>query len=179
MSDPDRTPDVLKIARRLPEGSALIYRHFGVKNRKAIAKKLRNITYERDIQLFIGQDAKLAAGVGADGVHFAERDLAKGLALHAEYPDVLITGAAHSLKAVQMCVQNKMDAAIVSSVFKSESPSASGAPLGVEAFAYLAGNVDIPLMALGGITPKNVSALYGSGASGIAGVSSFAGNDDG
>lgn len=177
MSDPERTPDLLKIAQQLPEGAALIYRHFGAKNRKSIARKLRRISYEREIQLLIGQDIGLAMDVGADGVHFAERDLAKGRALHEEYPEVLITGAAHSLDAVHMCVQNGFDAAIVSPVFKSDSPSA-GAPLGIEAFIYLRRTVDIPLIALGGINPRNISALLGSGASGIAGVSGFSCDDN-
>ena len=178
MCDPERTPDLLKIARSLPEGSALIYRHFGAKNRKKIAKKLRRISFERQIQLLIGQDIDLAMRVGADGVHFPERDLEKGLALHKEYPDVLISGAAHSLEAVQQCAENGFDAAIVSSVFKSDSPSA-GAPMGVEAFEHIVRQTKIPVFALGGINRRNVSALIGSGAAGIAGVSEFSGLDDG
>ena len=172
MSDPERTPDILAVARKLPEGSALIYRHFGAKNRKKIAKKLRRISFERQIQLLIGQDVDLAMRVGADGVHFPERDLAQGLALHKEYPEVLVTGAAHSQEAAQRCADNDMDVAIISPVFKSNCHSA-GMPIGVKALAQMVRNAEIPIFALGGINLRNVTALYSSGISGIAGVSAF------
>ena len=177
MSDPERTPDILAVARSLPKGAAMIYRHFGAVDRGAIAEELRHITFARDLQFLIGQDVELAAQIGADGVHLPERELMRGVGLRERYPDWLITGAAHSGGAVRACAENRLDAAILSPVFASDSKSA-GTPISVSAVADIAKSVDMPIIALGGISGVTALKLYGSGAAGIAGVSMFVGSHD-
>ena len=172
MSDPQRTPDILRIARNLPEGTALIYRHFGAGNRVGIAEELRQIAFARNLQFLIGQDADLAAHIGADGVHLPERALGQGAGLRARYPDWLLTGAAHSKQAVKHCAKNRLDVAILSPIFPSESKSADQ-PIGVEFLADMVKTMHIPIMALGGISAVTAAELYASGAAGIAGVSMF------
>ena len=174
MSDPERTPDLLEVARSLPKGATLIYRHFGAQDKRASASELRQIAFARNLQFLIGQDVELAMQVGADGVHLPERELGQGAVLRARYPDWLITGASHSKNAVETCAENGLDAAILSPIFTSSSKSA-GASIGVSALADIAKSVGVPIIALGGISGRTVSELYGSGAAGIAGVSMFVG----
>lgn len=174
MSDPERTSDVLAAARSLPEGSTLIYRHFGHKEKAETAKALREITFVRNLQFLIGQDVELVAQIGADGVHLPERALGRGADLRKHYPHWLITGAAHSREAVKICADNKLDAAILSPVFASESKSA-GEPIRVSGITNIVSKADIPVIALGGISSETAVELYGSNAAGIAGVSMFAG----
>jgi len=175
MSDPRRVPDVLAAAQTLPEGATLIYRHFGAADKMATAKALRQIASIRNLQFLVGQDVELAAQIGADGVHLPERELALGLDVRKRYPDWLITGAAHSYAAVKTCADYKLDAAILSPVFTSDSKSA-GEPIGVSAFTDIVTKTNIPVIALGGISSEAAAKLYGCGAAGIAGVSMFAGS---
>ncbi|MCF6221604.1 MAG: thiamine phosphate synthase [Robiginitomaculum sp.] len=177
MSDPKRTPDVLRVARNLPEGAALIYRHFGAGDRGAIAGELRQISFARNLQFLIGQDADLAAQIGADGVHLPERELGQGAVLRARYPAWLLTGAAHSQNAVKQCAKNGLDAAILSPIFTSASKSASQ-PIGTEMLADIAKATKFPIIALGGISAVTVPELDTSGAAGIAGVSMFVSSYD-
>ncbi len=172
MSDPERTPDVLRIARKLPLGATLIYRHFGAGDRVVIAGELRQISFARNLQFLIGQDAGLAAKIGADGLHLPERELGQGVVLRARYPAWLLTGAAHSRGGVKRCAENGLDAAILSPVFTSASKSASQ-PIGTEMLADIAKAIKIPIIALGGISGATAPELYTSGATGIAGVSMF------
>ncbi|HEY9235467.1 MAG TPA: thiamine phosphate synthase, partial [Phenylobacterium sp.] len=72
-TDPDRTPDIEAAARRLPPGSAIVYRTFGDPEAAAQARKLLQIARTRKLRLLIGADEDLAAEVGADGVHLPER----------------------------------------------------------------------------------------------------------
>jgi len=174
MSDPERVPDVVRAARALPEGSTLIYRHFGNKDKVVTARALRQIAFARNLQFLIGQDVELAAQIGAAGVHLPERELGRGAELRQKYPDWLMTGAAHSSDAVKISANNKLDAAIVSPIFVSDSKSACK-PMGVTAFANIATKTNVPIIALGGISSENVEKLYDSGAAGIAGVSMFSG----
>ena len=172
MSDPERVADVVAVARKLPEGAAIIYRHFGSVDKVEVAQGLRQISFARNLQFLVGQDVELAVQVGADGVHLPERDLARGTALRQQYPDWLLTGAAHTIEAVEMCANNGLDAAILSPVFLSDSKSA-GMPMGVTTLTVYTKQTDFPIFALGGVSPNRVTRLYGSGAAGIAGVSYF------
>ena len=172
MSDPKRIPDIKKVAEIMPHGSALIYRHFGEGMCGDTAKALRKITYERDMQFLIGKDIELAQECSADGLHLPEIDLAFAPSIREHYPDWVLTVAAHSAQTLSGKLTTSLDAAILSPVFASESPSA-GVPLGVETFSHMAADADIPVLALGGINDANVFDLENSGAAGIAGISGF------
>ncbi len=172
MSDPDRTPDVLAVARNLPTGTVLIYRHFGASNRKDIANKLRTIATKRRLQFLVGQDVALAKLVGADGVHIPERELAAAKNISKQYPNWIITGAAHNTAAIRKCAAAGLDACIVSPVFASDSPSAK-TPLGIVKLTEMVKAAPIPIIALGGINAKTAEKLPCSGVAGLAGVSGF------
>ena len=172
MSDPKRLPDICVAAKTLPRGSALIYRHFGADDRQDIAAALRQICFVRGLQLLIGQDEDLARGCGADGLHLPERDLGRAEALRARYPDWLLTGATHGAAALTKV--GCLDAALLSPVFESQSPSA-GSPLGLDKFTKLVRGAPVPVFALGGINAKTAERLLDSGAAGVAGVSGIEG----
>lgn len=172
MTDPKRTPDVLRSAAGLPKGSTLIYRHFGADNKIAIATALRQICFVRDVQFLIARDEELAMVTGADGLHLPEKYLPHAPKLRARYPDWLLSGAVHSAEALQNT--KGLDAAILSPVFSSNSSSA-GKPIGIKKFTEITRAAPVAIFALGGISGANVSQLLSSGAVGIAGVSAFGG----
>ena len=173
LTDPARRPDILAAVRHLPERSALIYRHFGAPEREFIAHKLRQLCFDRGVQFLVGADEVLARQCGADGLHLPEKDVGTAPVLHIRYPDWILTGAAHSELALVKAARSGLDAALLSSVFKSDSPSA-GAALGVGGFTQMVKGAALPVFALGGIQKDNVQQLVGSGAAGIAGISGFA-----
>ncbi len=173
MTDPKRTPDILRSAAGLPKRSTLIYRHFGADNKVAIATALRQICFVREVQFLIARDEELAMDTGADGLHLPEKYLSHAPKLRARYPDWLLSGAVHSAENLQNT--KGVDAAILSPVFPSVSPSA-GKPLGVKKFTDITRTAPVAVFALGGVSGANVSQLLSSGAAGIAGVSAFGGN---
>ncbi|MET0339185.1 MAG: thiamine phosphate synthase [Caulobacter sp.] len=168
-TDPQRTPDPAAVAQRLPAGSAVVLRLFGAANALDQAKKMRTLTSELSLTLLIGADADLAAAVNADGVHLPERLTDQAASLRRQHSGWLITAAAHSPEALELAAQAGADAAVVSPVFPSQSPSA-GAPLGAERFAAMVQAAQIPIYALGGVTADTVGDLKDSGAAGLAAV---------
>ena len=62
-----------------------------------------------------------------------------------------------------------LDGLLVSSVFKSQTPSA-GLPIGVKAFSNYTKTLDCPVFALGGINARTAPKLIDSGAYGLAGI---------
>jgi thiamine-phosphate pyrophosphorylase len=164
-TDPARTPDVLTLAASLKPGEALVYRSFGAQDAQAIARALRRITRRRGVLLLIGADVRLACMVGADGVHLPERMAYRAPALRRAHPRWLVTVAAHSPRAARVAA----DAAVVSAVFPSRSPSA-GKPLGVLRLAQIVRRTATPIYALGGVNNKTARRLLPAGVVGIAAV---------
>ena len=173
MTDPTRTPDPLAAAADLPRGSAVILRHYGEAGRDDLARALVRFGRPRGIRILIAGDVKLALRVGADGVHLPEHMARCAASAWTPYRrrDWIVTAAAHSWEAVLRA--QAVDAILLSPVFQTAShPKAH--PLGVIAFARMAGRSAVPIYALGGVTPPRAKRLAGSRAAGLAGISGFA-----
>lgn len=169
MTDPDRLPDPVRTARALPRGSGIIYRGFGRPQALAEALALADLAQRRGLTLLIGADEALARRVGADGVHLPERMMAQAKWLRARHPNWFITTAAHSPRAIAKAARLELDAALISPVFVSQSPSA-GEPLGQTRLAAWVYRAKLPAIALGGIGHKNARLLSGTGVWGIAAI---------
>ncbi len=165
-TDPQRTPDPLKIAARLPKGAAVVYRHFGAKDREKTAFQLAALCRGRGLILLIGADPALARRVGA-GVHWPERLMPGAKCTHR-----LETAAAHSPAALARAARAGMDAAVLSPVFPSQSKSA-GRTLGPLRAGILSRRAILPVIALGGINARNITRLCGRGFAGVAAIDAF------
>lgn len=166
-TDPARTPDIEAVARRLPKGSAIVYRAFGAADAETRARGLLKIAEGRGLVLLIGADADLATRVGAHGVHLPERLAARARSLKRR--GWIVTSAAHSALAARRGLAAGADAVVVSAIFPSNSPSA-GRPIGPLRLARLVRTVGGPVYALGGISDKTARRLLPAGLVGLAAV---------
>ncbi|MBB5745281.1 thiamine phosphate synthase [Brevundimonas variabilis] len=171
-TDSERLSRPWEVASCLPAGAGLVYRAFGAPESFEVASRLRAITRERGVVLLIGQDADLADGVGADGVHLPERALSAAYALGGRRPDWLITGAAHSLEAA--ATARDLDAVVLSPIFQAGGASATKPPLGLQRLVEACRLSAAPVYALGGIDADAGESLIDSGACGMAGIGAFA-----
>lgn len=169
LTDPKRTPDPIGLAERLPRGAGVIYRAFGDPGAAEIGRGLVAVARRLGLVVLVGADAALAAEVHADGVHLPERLLHAAPRIRARFPSWLITGAAHSELALRRGARFDLDAALVSPVFDSRSPSA-GRPLGAVRFAKWVRSAQLPVFALGGVTAATAPRLSGSQAFGVASI---------
>lgn len=167
-TDPERTPDPAAIARRLPRGTAVVYRHFGASERMRMARELSAICCSRGLFLLIGADAELARQSGADGVHWPERLLPDQ---HSGFR--IETGAAHNANAVAKVGAARLDACVLSPVFETGSASANPA-IGLFRASQIARASATPVVALGGINAHKARRLMGRGFAGLAAVSALA-----
>lgn len=170
-TDPKRTPDPAAVARRLPRGTAIVYRHFGAPDAERQARALLAIARARGLKLLIGRDAALAARIGAHGAHLPEALAWRARALKRSRPGWIVTSAAHSLSAARRA---SGDAVVVSVAFPSRSASA-GPALGPVRLATLARTCGRPVYALGGIDNKTARRLLDTGLVGLAAVDGLAG----
>lgn len=167
-TDPARTPDPVAVARRLPRGTAVVYRHFGAEDRVQVARQLATLCRSRALVLLIGADTELAQTCGADGVHWPERLMPgeRGGAFR------IVTAAAHDAKAVARASAAGFDACVLSPIFPSASASAQ-TELGLFRASQIVRASAIPVIALGGVTERNAARLSGRGFAGVAAVEAF------
>lgn len=169
LTDPERTPEPWEQASRLPPGAGVVFRAFGREDGQAVGRRLVEVCRTRGLIMLVGADEGLAVALGADGLHLPEREVGQTPAIRARRPDWLITGAAHSQVALAATARAGLDAALVSPVFASASPSA-GTPLGVARFRDWVSGTSLAVYALGGITEMTAPDLADSGACGLAAV---------
>jgi len=154
VTDPVRTPDLLAIVRHLPRGMGVIWRHYGEERRLSMGLALARSCRQRGLILLVSADPALAVRIGADGVHWPER-LLKGL--RPGRGRLIETAAAHSRAAIAQAARLGVDAAIVSTVFQSRSPSA-GPAMGALRFRQMSSEAPLPVYALGGIDAFNAAS---------------------
>ncbi len=134
-----------------------------------VASALAKIARRRGLRLLISGDPALGMRVGAAGVHwpFARRDEARKWRNRFD----LMTVSAHSPGELRTIPAGLFDAALVSTVFPSGSPSARN-PLGALKFRHLARTAQLPLFALGGIAADNAARMAQS--AGLAAIDGIA-----
>jgi thiamine-phosphate pyrophosphorylase len=172
-TDPVRTPFPEQVLARLPRGSGIVFRAFGALDARETARRLASLARRRGVSFLVGADVALALAARADGVHLPERLAHRAGQNRLLRQRFLVTAAAHGLPAARQARRAGVDAIVLSPVFPSASPSA-GRPLGARRFAALVRASGARCYALGGVNPRTVRALSGSGATGVAAVGALA-----
>jgi thiamine-phosphate pyrophosphorylase len=134
--------------------------------RHALAQRLLALLRPRGARLSIGGDIDLALALAADGVHLAAgAPVAPARARLGA--SVLIGVSAHCEADVAAAAAAGADYATLSPIFPSASKPGYGPALGLAGLARAA-RYDMPVLALGGVTPARAAECLRAGAAGIA-----------
>ncbi|QFY89126.1 thiamine phosphate synthase [Magnetovirga frankeli] len=146
--------------------------------RLAEAQALRRLCSERQALLIINDDVELAAKVAADGVHLGREDGALELARARLGPGAIIGISCYNdLDRAAAAAAAGADYLAFGRFYPSQSkPGAS--PAGLEVLREARGRFDLPLVAIGGITPENGPPLIQAGADMLAVIQALFGQAD-
>jgi thiamine-phosphate pyrophosphorylase len=128
--------------------------------------------------LIVNDRADVALAVGADGVQRTHASLSVAELCTVADKRLRVGASVHSLgEAVQASAQG---AAWVffGPIYDTPSKRAYGAPQGLAALEQVTAALDIPVIAIGGITPERVEAVRRAGAHGVAVISAILSADD-
>ncbi|NNC37075.1 MAG: thiamine phosphate synthase [Hyphomonadaceae bacterium] len=133
-----------------------------------IAKKLIPIAHIQDTLILINDNAYIAARTGADGVHLGQQDMKINLAKTLISDDAIIGITCHNSKDLAFeAGMAGADYVAFGSFFKSETkPEAS--PADLELLTWWNETMEIPSVAIGGITTQNARSVIEAGANYIA-----------
>jgi thiamine-phosphate pyrophosphorylase len=138
----------------LPRGSGFIYRHYHLDGPKRLARfrALRRAARARGHVVILADSALTAREWGADGIYGAPRSL------YPRRAGLLHLATAHDLAELGLAARLGADAVLLSPVFATRSHPGVGT-LGPLRFRLLARRSRLPVIALGGMTPRRARAL--------------------
>lgn len=141
------------------------------------ARRFVALCREKGAVSIINDDVDIALASGADGVHVGQEDLAAGRAREALGPDKIIGVSAHSVAEALAARAAGADYLGVGAAFATGT-KADARPISRETIRAVTSAVDIPAVAIGGITRENLTELSGCGLQGVAVVSALFGRPD-
>lgn len=143
------------------------------------AAEMRKLCSRYGVPLIINDNVEIAVQCGADGVHVGQEDM-NASDVRKRVGDGMIIGVSvHSVAEAHEAVRNGADYLGLGSVFPSSTKADAGV-MSHEKLREICNAVNIPTVAIGGITSKNIAELAGSGVDGVAVVSAiFAAKDPG
>jgi len=139
--------------RRLPRGSAFVFRHYHLdpEARRARFDGLARIARARGHRVILAGSIAQARHWGADGAYGAPKRLQSGA-------QALRAVTAHSLREIARARAARADAIVLSPVFATRSHPGGGS-LGPTIFRLLAARAGVPVIALGGMNPRRARTL--------------------
>ena len=136
------------------------------------ARRFVALCREKGVISIINDAVDIAAAVGADGVHVGQSDLAAGRAREVLGPDKLIGVSAHSVEEALAAQAAGADYLGVGAAFVTGTKT-DAAPISRDTIRAITAAVDIPVVAIGGISRDNITELAGCGLDGVAVVSAL------
>ena len=138
----------------------------------AEAKTISALCRAYHVPFILNDNVPLAKLCGADGVHVGQDDLSAAEARRLLGPDKIIGVSAQTVEQAILAEQRGADYLGVGAVFHTGS-KADAEDVSHETLTAICNAVNIPVIAIGGITRDNVTELSGSGICGIAVISAI------
>ena len=142
-------------------------------------RKIRRMTRQADVTFIVNDHVDLALAVAADGVHVGQDDLPPAIVRKLAGDRLIIGLSTHSpQQAVAAEQSGAVDYIGVGPLFPTQTKRNVCAPVGLEYLDYVAGNIELPFVAIGGIKSNNVAEVRRHGARLIAVVTGIVGAVD-
>lgn len=136
------------------------------------AKELKELCSRYHVPFVLDDDVELALEVGADGVHVGQNDMEAGDVRAKLGKDKIVGVSAQTVEQALLAQKQGADYLGVGAVFPTSSKD-DAVEVNHETLKAICDTVDIPVIAIGGITKDNVQELSGCGICGIAVISAI------
>ena len=147
----------------------IIYRNYSSSNiniDKLI--KLRNFLKKKGNKLFLANNFKLALKLKLDGVYIPSFNKDFNHLAYSTFLNFAVLGSAHNLREIKIKELQKVQNIFISSIFKKNKNY-----LGLNKFKILSKYTKKKVVALGGVSKKNIKKIKLTNVSCVAGISYF------
>ncbi len=147
-------------------------KNLGYEAFKYQALELKELCREHNVPFVINDNVMLAKDVDADGVHVGQEDMKAGDVRALIGPDKILGVSVRTREEALTAEANGADYLGAGAVFHTGSKS-DAVDITHEALKEICSAVKIPVVAIGGISTKNIRELSGSGIKGVAVISAI------
>lgn len=141
------------------------------------ARQMAALCKRYGVPFIVNDNVDIAIQCGADGIHVGQEDMVAS-AVRKRVGDSMIIGvSAHTVEEALEAVENGADYLGLGAVF-STSTKTDVDVMPFETLRDICNAVDVPTVAIGGISKDNIMKLSGSGVDGVAVVSAIFGAED-
>ena len=147
----------------------IIYRNYSSSNiniDKLI--KFRNFLKKKGNKLFLANNFKLALKLRLDGVYIPSFNKDFNHLAYSTFLNFAVVGSAHNLREIKIKELQKVQNIFISSIFKKNKNY-----LGLNKFKILSKYTKKKVVALGGVSKKNIKKIKLTNVSCVAGISYF------
>ena len=153
---------------KLDKNTGIIFRNYSSENNLNTILGLKRFCKKNGYKFFLANNVKLALNLNLDGVYIPSFNKDTKHLSFSLTNNFLIFGSAHNNKELKIKEKQKVDVIFLSSIFKKNKNY-----LGLNKFKLLAKLTNIKVVALGGISNKNIKKLNLLDCFGFAGISYF------
>ncbi|MBO7691436.1 MAG: thiamine phosphate synthase [Methanobrevibacter sp.] len=142
-----------------------------------LALRVKKITSRYGVPLLINDRIDIALAVDSEGVHIGQDDMPADIAREIIGDDKILGVSASTVEEAKKAEMDSADyigsGAVFPTATKDDADSVSK-----EELKEIVDSIDIPVVAIGGITVKNANTLKGSGIAGFSVVSAIMSAED-
>jgi thiamine-phosphate pyrophosphorylase len=180
----DKSDDVEKFLKTIEEGIKGGVSVVQIREKTAdtldfynLALKVKEITTRYDVPLIINDRVDVALAVDADGVHVGQSDMPCDVTRALVGSDKIVGVSAATIEEAKKAESDGADYIGAGAVFptatKDDAPKITKKDL-----KEIVDSIDIPVVAIGGITLNNAHELNGTGIAGLSVVSAIMSSDN-
>ena len=153
---------------KLDKNTGIIFRNYNLKNNLDTILNLKKFCKNKGYKFFLSNNVKLALNLDLDGAYIPSFNSSTNHLSFTLKKKFLILGSAHNNKELKLKEKQLVKIVFLSSIFKRNKNY-----LGLNKFKLLAKLTNIKVVALGGISSKNIKKLKLLDYFGFAGISYF------
>jgi len=153
---------------RLKINTGIIYRNYTKKLDKKLVLELKNYCKKKRLKFFISNNFKVALQLKLDGAYIPSFNIDFRHLNYKIRKDFILIGSAHNIKEIRIKEAQKTNLIFLSSIFKKNKNY-----LGINKFKNIKKITKSKIIALGGVSKKNIKKLKIIDCFGFAGISYF------
>ena len=154
---------------KLNKDTTVIYRNYKPnKDYEKIILKIKSYCKKKRIKFYLSNDVKLANKLKLDGAYIPSFNKSLNHLSYRLNKNFKIVGSAHNLKEINIKTTQNVEQIFLSSLFKKNKNY-----LGINKFKLIANLTKKKIIALGGVSDKNLNKLRLINCVGFAGISYF------
>ena len=148
--------------------TVIIYRNYASNVKEDLILKIKKHCKKRKVKFYLSNNIKLALKLNLDGVYIPSFNKNKNHLAYSFKKNFDLIGSAHNLKEIRMKEKQGVKRIFLSSLFKKNKNF-----LGIYKFKLLSNMTKIDVVALGGISKRNLKKLGLLCCTDFAGISFF------